>query len=87
MIGDLIARGCWIVIGIQSSCASHVKPLLVKMPLHDPPHPLGTFLWEPFNMPKHSVSLARGNSGFGHQEEQFKIGSKFDFTGSDFLNV
>jgi hypothetical protein len=34
-------------------------------------------------MPKHSVSLAQGNSGFGHQEEQFKIGSKFDFTGSD----
>jgi hypothetical protein len=83
MIGDLIACGCWIVIGIHSSCASHVKPLLLKMPLPDPPCLLGTFLCKPFNVPKHSVSLGQGNSGFGHQEEQFKIGSKFDSTGAD----
>jgi hypothetical protein len=36
-----------------------------------PPCPLGAFLWEPFNKPEHSVSLACNDDDFCHQDVQF----------------
>ncbi len=40
-----------------------------------PPRPLGEFLWEPFNGPKHAISLTRNNADFGKQENPLTTSS------------
>ena len=69
--GDTVSGSCRILIGIHSSCASSVKPLQLKLPPPSPPQPLRLALWEPFNRPKHSVSLAKDDKDFMHQDVKF----------------
>jgi hypothetical protein len=63
-LGNSIAGQCNVVIRNHSSCATCVEPLELKPPLPISPRPIGAFLWEPFNRPKRSVSLARYNDDF-----------------------
>ncbi len=71
--GDSIAGACHVIIGIHSSCASTVEPLLLKEPPPTPPRPLGLFLWEPFNRTDYSVSLAKDDDDFCRQDINFTI--------------
>jgi hypothetical protein len=70
-LGNSVAGQCNVVIVIHSSCATCVKLLELKPPLPVFPRPIGAFLWEPFNRPEHSVSLARNNNDFCHQDIKF----------------
>jgi hypothetical protein len=71
-INDTIAGCCDLVIGVHSSCTSCIQPLGLKMSLHVSPHPIGAFIWEPFNRPEqHLVSLACNNNGFCCQDVKF----------------
>jgi hypothetical protein len=70
---DTIAGRCNILIGIHSSCAPHVEPLELKPPPPVSPHPLGTFLWEPFNRLEHPVSLMRNDDDFCRQDIKFHV--------------
>ncbi len=63
-LGDTIPGWCNILSGIHSSCTPCVKPLELKTPPPVSPHPIGAFLWEPFNRHEHLVSLARTNDDF-----------------------
>ncbi len=69
--GDSIAGACRVIIGIHSSCALTVEPLLLKEPPPTPPQPLGSFLWEPFNRTDYSVSLAKDDNDFCRQDIKF----------------
>ncbi len=66
-----IAGCCDLVIGVQSSCTSHIQPLELKMPLPVSPHPIGVFIWEPFNRPEHLVSLLHNDNDFCCQDVKF----------------
>ena len=66
--GDSITGSCRLILGIHSSCAASVEPLLLKHPPAVPPRPLARFLWEPFNRPEHSISLARDDPNFVNQD-------------------
>ncbi len=66
--GDSITGSCRVILGIHSSCATSVEPLLLKHPPAVPPRPLARFLWEPFNRPEHSISLARNDPNFANQD-------------------
>jgi hypothetical protein len=52
-----------------------VNPLLLKQPPPVSPRPLGKFLWEPFNRPKHAISLTHNNADFGKQENPLMASS------------
>ena len=69
--GDTISSSCHIIIGIHSSCASTVEPLTLKSPPPSLPRPLGLSLWEPFNQPEHSMSLAKDDDDFMRQDVKF----------------
>ena len=69
--GNTILCSCCIIIGIHSSCASTVEPLTLKSPPPSLPRPMGLSLWEPFNRPEHSMSLAKDDDDFMHQDVKF----------------
>jgi hypothetical protein len=72
-LGDTITGQCDILIGIHSSCASHLKPLKLKPPPPVSLHPLGAFLLEPFNRLEHLVSLACNKDDFCCQDIKFHV--------------
>jgi hypothetical protein len=55
-IGDTIVNSCTIIIVVHSSCASNIEPISLKTPPSVHPRPIGSFIWEPFNRIKHSLS-------------------------------
>jgi hypothetical protein len=68
-LGDSIAGSCRLILGIHLSCAASVEPLLLlKHPPAIPSCPLARFIWEPFNQPEHSISLACDNPNFANQD-------------------
>jgi hypothetical protein len=67
-IGDSISDSCTIVTAICTSCASTVNPIELKTPPPMPSRPLGSFLWEPFNWPEHSICLSHYYSRFNKDE-------------------
>jgi hypothetical protein len=69
--GYTVLGSCRVLIGIHSSCASSVEPLQLKLPPPSPPRPLRLALWEPFNCPEHSVSLAKDDDDFMRQDVKF----------------
>ena len=69
--GDTILSSCRIIIGIHSSCASTVEPLTLKPPPPSLTCPIGLSLWEPFNRPEHSMSLAKDDDDFMRQDVKF----------------
>ena len=69
--GDTFSGSCCIIIGIHSLCASTVEPLTLKSPPPSLSHPLGLSLWEPFNRPEHSMSLAKDDDDFMRQYVEF----------------
>jgi hypothetical protein len=72
-LGNTIAGSCHLIIAIHSSCASTVNLLLLKRPPSVPTHPIGEFIWEPFNRPEHAISLACNNADFDKQDTQLKV--------------
>jgi hypothetical protein len=72
-LGDTIAGSCCLIIAIHSSCTSTVNPLLLKRPPLVPTHPIGEFIWEPFNRPEHAISLAHNDADFDKQDTQLKV--------------
>ena len=69
--GDSIAGASRFVIGVHSSCATLVEPILLKEPPSTPPRPLRSFLWEPFNRTEYSVSLGKDDNDFCRQDTRF----------------
>ena len=69
--GDSIAGSCDLLSGVHSSCTAHVEPFVLRSPPPIQPTPLGAYLWEPFNRPEHSVSLARDDDDFCRQDIRF----------------
>jgi hypothetical protein len=67
-IGNSIADSCTIITAIHTSCASTVDPIELKTPPPMPLQPIGSFLWEPFNRPKHSVCLSQYDSRFNKDD-------------------
>jgi hypothetical protein len=67
-LGDSIAGSCQLILGIHFSCAVSVDPLLLKHPPAISSRPLAGFIWEPFNQPEHSISLAREDPNFANQD-------------------
>ncbi len=63
-LGDTIAGSCRLIIAIHSSCTSMVNPLHLNRPPSVPTHPIGEFIWEPFNRPEHAISLARNDANY-----------------------
>jgi hypothetical protein len=63
-IGNSIADSCTIIIAIHSSCSSNVTPITLKTPPSVTPRPIGSFIWEPFNWIKHSLSPSHNDYGF-----------------------
>ena len=60
-----------LLLGVHSSCMPKVDPIELKPPPPVRPCPLGHYLWEPFNRPKHSVCLARDDEDFCRQDVCF----------------
>jgi hypothetical protein len=69
--GNTIAGICQVIIGVHSSSASTVEPLLLKEQPPTPPHPISLSIWEAFNRREHSVSLAKDNDDFICQDVCF----------------
>jgi hypothetical protein len=67
-IGDSIADSCRIVLAIHLSLGPKIEPLVLKMPPVVPPRPIASYLWEPFNWPKHSLCYGRDDSDFNKEE-------------------
>ncbi len=65
---DSIAGSCQYILGTHLSCAANVEPLLLKHLPAIPSHPLAGFIWEPFNRPEHSISLAHNDPSFAIQD-------------------
>jgi hypothetical protein len=74
-LGNTVTGSCHVITAVHSSSASTVDPLLLKRPPLVPPHPLGEFLWEPFNRPEHAISLTRDDADFGKQENPLTASS------------
>jgi hypothetical protein len=74
-LGGTVAGSCRVITAVHSSSASMVDPLLLKRPPPVSLHPLGEFLWEPFNQPKHAISLTCNNADFGKQENPLTASS------------
>jgi hypothetical protein len=70
-IGHSIEGTCDLLLGVHSSCMPKVDPIELKPPPPVRPWPLGHYLWEPFNRPKHSVCLARDDEDFCRQDVCF----------------
>jgi hypothetical protein len=70
-IGDLVAGSCNLLFGVHSLCTARVKLCELKPSPPFPPRPLGAFLWEPFIIPEHSVSLACDVDNFCRQDVRF----------------
>ncbi len=67
-ICDPIVDSCTVIIAIHSSSASVVKPLILKTPPAVCPTPIGSYLWEPFNQPEHSLCFGRDDNNFNKDE-------------------
>ena len=67
-LGDTVAGRCHIITNVHSSCASPAEPLQLKRPPLVPSHPLGEFIWEPFNSKEHTILLAREDRDFAKQD-------------------
>jgi hypothetical protein len=67
-IGDGITGKCRILMCIHTLCGSTVNALDLPIPPRVTPWPIGASIWEPFNRPKHSVSLGKDGKDFCHQD-------------------
>jgi hypothetical protein len=74
-IGDSIADSCCIITAIHSSCASTVKPNVLKTPPRLLVHPIRLFIWEPFNRPEHSLCYGHNDVNFNKDESSPMIAS------------
>jgi hypothetical protein len=67
-IGDTVADSCTIITAVHTSCSSSVIPIKLKMPPCTPARPVGTFIWEPFNIrPEHVLCLGRDDDKFNKE--------------------
>jgi hypothetical protein len=72
-LGNSIVFGsCCVITAVHSSCASHIKPMLLKNPPLVPPRPLGKFIWEPFNRKEHAILLACNDEDFEKQDTRLR---------------
>jgi hypothetical protein len=69
--GNTIAGACQVLIGVHTSCASIVEPIFLKEPPPTSTCPIDLSIWEPFNRPEHSVSLAKDDEDFCRQDVCF----------------
>jgi hypothetical protein len=67
-IGNSIADSCSIITTIHTSCASMVVPIKLKTPPCMLAQPIGTFLWEPFDRPEHSLCLGWVDAKFNKDD-------------------
>jgi hypothetical protein len=72
-LSNFIAGSCYLIIAIHSYSASMVNLLLLKRPPLVLTHPIGKFIWEPFNRPKHAILFARNDTNFDKQDTGLKV--------------
>ena len=71
-IGDSVADSCSVITAVHSSCSSSVKPIILKTPPRTSPRPIGSYIWEPFNRPEHSLCYGRNDENF-YKDETSKM--------------
>jgi hypothetical protein len=71
-LGNSIVGSYCVITAVHSSCASRIKPMLLKNFPPVPPCPLGKFIWEPFNWKEHTNLLACDNEDFEKQDMWFR---------------
>ncbi len=74
-IGDSVADSCCIITAIHLSCASTVKPIVLKTPPRLLARPISLFIWEPFNRPEHSLCYGCNDIDFNKDEPSPMIAS------------
>ncbi len=74
-IGDSVADSCCIITAIHLSCALTVKPIVLKTPPCLLARPISSFIWEPFNRPKHSLCYGCNDVDFNKDESSPMIAS------------
>ena len=62
--GDSIADNTTVYVGIHKGCTSNHTAINVAFPPQIAPQPLASFLYEPFNVKPHAVSLSRYHADF-----------------------
>ena len=67
-IGDTVAESCFVIIAVHSSCSSSAKLIILKTPPSTSPRPIGSFIWEPFNRPEHSLCYSRNDKSFNKDD-------------------
>ena len=67
-IGDTVADYCSAITAVHSSCSSTVEPIILKTPPCTNPGPIGSYLWEPFNRPEHSLCFGQNDDNFNKDE-------------------
>ena len=50
------------------SCSSSVESIILKTPPSTTPRPIGSFIWEPFNRPEHSLCYGRNDGKFNKDD-------------------
>jgi hypothetical protein len=74
-IGDSISDLCYIITAVHSSCASNVNPFVLKYPPIVTPPPISSYIWVPFNRPKHALGYGKGNVDFNKDDKCRMIAS------------
>jgi hypothetical protein len=76
VLDNTIACSCCVITAVHSSCASRIKPMLLKHPPLVPPRPLGKFIWEPFNRKEHAIFLPCEDEDFKKQDTQLQASAQ-----------
>jgi hypothetical protein len=68
-IGHSISHSYSIITAVHSSCTSNVEPLVLKAPPTVTPPPISSYIWVPFNRPKHALGYGKDNIDFNKDDE------------------
>ena len=72
-MGDSVVDSCTIITAVHSSAASAVEPLSLQTPPRVQAKPIASYLWEPFNKPKHMLCFGRDDANFNKDESSHMI--------------
>ncbi len=72
-IGDSVADSCFIITAVHSFYSYFVETIILKTPPSTAPHPIGSFIWEPFNSPEHSLCYGRNYDSFNKDDTSMMI--------------
>ena len=74
-IGDFISNSCSIITTVHSSCATNVKPLVLKSPPTVTPPPISSYIWASFDRPEHALGYGKDDIDFNKDGEGWMTAS------------